>query len=109
MPELRDSSTPIPPSPVIKADPDLQDALVEVPHRVSLVDPNSLERLVLLEELLPVELLDALKQCGGGRIVAAHRAAGRGLLDARLQAELWPAPAEARIVSPSGDAAGSSR
>ena len=57
-----------------KPDADLQDPLVEVADRVALLDPLELERLVLLEELAAVELLDALAKARRRRIAAAVRA-----------------------------------
>ena len=98
---------PVTTSPVIEADPDLQDALVQVADRVRLGDPDALEGLVLLEEFPPVELLDAMKQGRRRRVIAACRATRRRF-PGRGQAEAW-LPTEARIVSPSGEAAGSSR
>jgi hypothetical protein len=68
---------------MVKADPDLQDPLVEVANGVGLVDPDPLERLVLLEELLPVELVDAVEQGVRWRLVASSGAAGRRLLGMR--------------------------
>src|SRR6267378_851533 len=88
--ELRDGSLPVAAPPVVKANPDLQDPLVEVAHVVRFMDPDALERLVLLEELLPVELLDAVQQGIGWRVVAACRPAGGGFLDGRLHADAWP-------------------
>jgi hypothetical protein len=56
-----DGSMPVAVAPVIEGDADLEDALVEIPDRVRLGDPDCLEGLVLLEELLPVELVDAVQ------------------------------------------------
>jgi hypothetical protein len=47
---------------VLEAHADLQDPLVEVADRVGLLDPLELERLVLLEEVAAVELLDGLPE-----------------------------------------------
>ena len=107
MAELRHGAPPVPPAPVIEANADLQDALIEVSHRVWLVDPDSLERLVLLEELLAVELVDPAEQFGRRRIVAARGTLGCGLLEPNAHA--GAAAAEARAELPSGDAAGSSK
>lgn len=45
--------------PVVEPDADLQDAVVEVADRRACIAPQDLDRLVLLEELAGVELLDA--------------------------------------------------
>src|SRR5205823_8951780 len=105
--EFRHGSLPVAAPPVIEADPNLQDALVEVAHLVRLANPDAFQRLVLLEEFLAVELLDAAQQGIGRRVVAADGTARRRLLELRPHADCWPA-ADARTVSPSGDAAGSS-
>jgi hypothetical protein len=47
---------------VVQADPDLENAVIEAAHRRGRVAPEQLERLVLLEELACVELLDAVQQ-----------------------------------------------
>ena len=52
-------------APVMKADADLQDPVIEAAVRSARVAPEQLERLVLLEELAAVELLDALEELGG--------------------------------------------
>src|ERR1700682_698813 len=80
MAELRHGSAPGAAPPVVEANPDLQDALIEVANGVGLVDPDPLERLVLLEELLPVELGDAMKQGLRRGFVAASGATGRRFL-----------------------------
>ena len=98
----------IQPPEVMERDPNLENALIEPPHVARLCAPQQLQRFVLLEEFLPVELLDSIQQGIGWRVVAARGPAGRGFLDVRFHAEAWPA-ADARTVSPSGDAAGSSR
>src|SRR2546430_11339258 len=108
VPEFRHGSLPVAPPPVVEADANLQDALVEVAHLVRLANPDAFERLVLLEKFLAVELLDAVQQGIGRRVIAAGGAARRGLLEVRLHADCWPA-ADARTMSPSGEAAGSSR
>src|SRR6266550_4264680 len=108
VPEFRHRALPVAPPPVMEADANLQDALVEVAYLVRLANPDAFQRLVLLEEFLAVELLDALQKGNGWRVIAAGGAARRGLLEPRRHAECWPA-ADARTVSPSGDAAGSSR
>jgi hypothetical protein len=91
----------------MEADPDLEDALVQVADRVRLGDPDALQGLVLLEELPSVELLDALQEGGRRRVIAPGGATGRRFFR-RGQAEAWW-PTEARMLSPSGEAAGSSR
>ena len=58
-------------APVVEADADLQDPVVEVAVGRPCVAPEELERLVLLEELAVVELLDALEELGWRRLVAA--------------------------------------
>src|SRR5919109_2207697 len=79
--EVSDPPPPEPPRPVrvpasqvLEAHADLQDPLVEVADRVGLLDPLHLERLVLLEELAPVEFLDALPEARWWRLAAAARA-----------------------------------
>jgi hypothetical protein len=67
---------------VIEADADLQDALVEITNRIRFADPDYLQRLVLLEELASIELLDALQEFGRRWTLAAGGAAGWSLLDA---------------------------
>src|SRR2546423_3626628 len=59
---------------VLEADPDLEDALVEVAHRVALGQPLLLERFVLLVELATVELLDTPPQARRRRLRAAAAA-----------------------------------
>jgi len=49
-------------APVMEADPDLKDAVIEVADRCGCVPPQQLERLVLLEKLPCVELLDPVKE-----------------------------------------------
>src|SRR2546429_4960605 len=78
VPEFRHGSLPVAPPPVIEADANLQDALVEVAHLVRLANPDAFERLVLLEEFLAVELLDTVQQGIGRRVIAAGGAARRG-------------------------------
>src|SRR4051794_20558168 len=53
---------------VLEADPDLEDPLVEVAHRVALGQPLLLEGLVLLVELAAVELLDPPPQARRRRL-----------------------------------------
>jgi hypothetical protein len=62
---------------VLEAHADLQDPLVEVADRVGPLDPLQLERLVLLEELAAVELLDALPEARRWRVAAAARRSPR--------------------------------
>src|SRR4051794_36511937 len=59
---------------VLEAHPDLQDALVEVAHRIALGQPLLLERFVLLVELAMVELLDPPPQARRRRLRAAAAA-----------------------------------
>jgi hypothetical protein len=49
---------------VVHADPDLQDALVQVPNLALGRAPQQLESFVLLEELTSVELVDGLGEVG---------------------------------------------
>jgi hypothetical protein len=99
---------PVALAPVVETDADLQDALVEIADRIRLLDPDPFQGLMLLEELLLVELLDAGEQCLGWQVIATA-GASRSRLAGRLdQAVAW-LPAEARTLSPSGEAAGSSR
>ncbi len=60
----------------MEPDPDLEDAVVERADRRAGVPPEELERLVLLEELARVELLDAAAELVGWRGVAT----GAGIL-----------------------------
>ena len=64
--------------PVVKADADLEDAVVEAALRRAGIAPEELERLMLLEELGSVELLDALQELRRWRQVAAR---ADGLVD----------------------------
>ena len=107
--ELGHGAAPVAAAPVVEADPNLQDPLVEVAHRIGLVDPDAFERFVLLEELLAVEFLDTVQQGGGRRVVATGASLGRAFPDANRHAGALPATAEARAELPSGEAAGSSR
>jgi hypothetical protein len=59
---------------VLEADADLQDPLVEVADGVALGEPLLLERLVLLEELAAVELLDSAPQARRRRLGATAAA-----------------------------------
>ncbi len=106
--EFGHRAMPVAASPVVQADADLEDALVEVANRVGLDDPDRFERFMLLEELLPVELRDPLEQGWRWRVIAPAGARRRRLLWRSGQAEAW-LPTEARTLSPSGEAAGSSR
>jgi len=65
-------------APVVEADADLEDPVVEAAHRRARVPPQQLKRLVLIEELAGVELLDAADQFGQRRIVATR---AYGLID----------------------------
>ena len=57
---------------VMHAHTDLQDAFVQVADLAGRRPPEQLERLVLLEELARVELVDGLQQ-SGRRGLRAHR------------------------------------
>jgi hypothetical protein len=52
----------VPAAPVVEADTHLEDAVIEAAHRSGRVAPEELERLVLLEELAGVELLDTAEE-----------------------------------------------
>jgi len=56
---------------VVKADADLEDAVIQMTDRRACVPPQELERFVLLKELARVELLDSLHQRRRWRIGAA--------------------------------------
>jgi hypothetical protein len=58
--------------PVVKADPDLEDAVVQAAVGRARVAPQELERLVLLEELPLIELGDPVPEPRWRRIVAAR-------------------------------------
>jgi hypothetical protein len=60
---------------VMEADADLEDAVIETAYRRARVPPQQLERLVLLEELTGVELLDAAEE-RFWRLVGAAGAVG---------------------------------
>jgi len=60
--EERRRSVEVAIAPVMKTDADLEDAVVQASDRCARVAPQELERLVLLEELAGVELLDAVDQ-----------------------------------------------
>ena len=64
--------------PVVKADADLEDPVIEAAVRRAGVAPEELERLVLLEELALVELREALQELRRRRQVAAR---ADGLVD----------------------------
>ena len=49
-------------APVVEADPDLEDSVIETADRRGRVAPEHLESFVLLEELVGVELLDATQK-----------------------------------------------
>src|SRR5688572_3142122 len=59
-------------APMVEADTDLKDPVIKVAHRCAGVAPEKLERLVLIEELAGVELLDAADQLGRRRLVASR-------------------------------------
>jgi hypothetical protein len=54
-------------APVVKADADLEDAVIQMTDRRACVPPQELERFVLLEELARVELRDAAQEGFGWR------------------------------------------
>ena len=60
--QLGDGPMPVTPSPVVEADSDLEDSLVEVADRIRLGDPDGLKGLVLFEEFLAIELVDTGEQ-----------------------------------------------
>jgi hypothetical protein len=69
-------------TPMVEADADLEDAVIETAHWCGCVAPHQLERFVLFEELTRVELLDATKELVWRRVGAAGagglvRCAGR--------------------------------
>jgi hypothetical protein len=70
-------------SPVMEADADLEDAVIQVAHRRARITPQELEGLVLLEELAGVELLDAVEE-RSGRWVGTSGAGGLVGCAARL-------------------------
>ena len=49
-------------APVMEADADLKDPVIQAAHRRAGVAPQELKCLVLFEELAGVELLDAVDQ-----------------------------------------------
>jgi hypothetical protein len=61
----------VPAAPVMEADTDLQDPVIETADRCGRVAPQQLERFVLLEELVRVELLDAAQKRFRRRLGAA--------------------------------------
>jgi len=73
--------------PMVKADPDLQDAVIEAAVGRPRVAPQELERLVLLEELAPVELRDPVPELSWRRFVAARP---DRLVDGATGDALWP-------------------
>ena len=75
-------------APVMEADPDLQDPVVEPADRRAGVAPERLKGLVLLEELACVELLDPPQERIGRRFIAAMPI---GLLDLAARDACWRA------------------
>ena len=106
--QLDDGPMPVAITPVVEADANLEDALVEVADRVGLPDPDPFQGLVLLEEFLLVELFYPGDQRRGRRVIASGGSSRSGLSGRLDQALAW-LPTDARTLSPSGDAAGSSR
>src|SRR5437899_610905 len=68
------------PAQMMKRDADLQDALVQAAHVTRLGAPQQFERLVLLEIVAAVELLDPFEQRRGRGLAArsAHRSGRSG-------------------------------
>ena len=93
---------------MVEADTNLEDALVEIADRIRLLDPDAFQGLVLLEEFLMVELLDPGEQRLRWRVIATAGSSRSRLRWWPAQAEAWLST-EARTLSPSGEAAGSSR
>ena len=91
----------IPVPPVMEADADLQDAVVQTPYRSAGIPPERLEGLVLLEELATVELFDAADQRPGWRVAAAR---ARVLVDRATGDALWRPGGLALAVSGLGRA-----
>lgn len=106
--QLGHRSMPVALSPVVEADTYLKDALIEIADRVRLLYPDAFQSFVLLEEFLLVELFDPGEQSSWWRVITAAGAPGCRLARRLDQAEAW-LPTEARTLSPSGEAAGSSR
>ena len=65
----------VPVAPVVEADADLQDPVIETADRRACVTPERLESLVLFEELAGIELLDAADE-GLRRWIGASGAIG---------------------------------
>ena len=76
-------------APVMESDADLKDAVIQTAVGSARRAPEELERLVLLEELALVELLDALDQLGRRGLVAP---CADGLVDGAAGTAflLWP-------------------
>ena len=81
--EQRRRAVEVASTPVMEADADLQDAVIQPAVRRACVTPQQLERLVLLEELARVELLDAVNE-RSWRSVGAARPCGLGGIVWRL-------------------------
>jgi hypothetical protein len=62
----------VPAPPMMEADADLEDPVIQAAVGRSRSAPEELERLVLLEELAAVELLDRSHQLRRRRLVAAR-------------------------------------
>jgi hypothetical protein len=99
---------PVAPAPVVEPDAHLEDALVEIANRVCFDDPQAFQGFMLLKEFSSVELLDTREQTCRRQVLAPAGATWRRLFRWPAQAEAW-LPIEARTLSPSGEAAGSSR
>jgi len=67
-----DGAVMVPFPQVMERDPDLQDALVEIPDVAGFGPPQEFERLVLLEKVAAIELRDAFEKEGRRRFVARH-------------------------------------
>jgi len=72
----------------MEPDADLQDAVIEIANRCGRGAPEDLQRLVLLEELARIELLDASCELGWWRVTASR---ARGLVRRAGRRSLWRA------------------
>ena len=79
----------------MEPDADLQDAVVKIANRCGRGAPEELQRLVLLEELARIELLDAPYELGRRRFGAA---CARGLARRAGRRSLWWARRLARAT-----------
>ena len=72
--------------PVMEADADLKDPVIQGTYGCAGISPQQLDRLVLVEELAGVELLDAVDQLGGRRLVTSG---SNGFVDLTAGDALW--------------------